>query len=142
MSICVTPPFECRLYPKSIFLVPDIKSLYKHGPGLRLGISIDCYSKVNSNESKEAISAKFSNCHFKLNILGKVIMIVNRGINLCPEIPVDCLELCSEHLKCFPVSSSSTSLGELKSKPQKSSAHFWHIIYKYFCQFINSGPRD
>ena len=76
------------------------------------------------------ISAKFSNWHFKRNILGKMIVLGNRCINLCPEkcilseIPIACQEMCSEQLKCFPISSSTMSLGQLKSKLLPNPAHF------------------
>ena len=63
------------------------------------------------------ISANFSNWHFKRNILGKMIVLGNGCINLCPEkciisqIPIPCQEMYSEQLECLPVSSSTMSLG-------------------------------
>ena len=66
------------------------------------------------------MSAKFLNWHFKRNILGKIIVVLNLCINICPErsnlgqIPICCPEVYSEHLKCFLVSSSTRSLGGVK----------------------------
>ena len=81
------------------------------------------------------ISAKIFNCNFKRNILGKMIVLHIQCINLCPEkcilgqILIYCQELGSEQLKCFPVSSSTRSLGEVKFKLQSSSANFLQNIY-------------
>ena len=87
---------------------------------IRLGISIDFLFKIAYKLVKSRImylSAILSNWHFKCNSLGKMIVPGNRCINLCPEkyilsqIPIACYKICSEQLKCFPVSSSTMSLG-------------------------------
>ena len=63
------------------------------------------------------ICIHFSNWHLKRYILAKVMVLSNSCINPCSEkcilgqIPIACQELCSEHIKCIPVGSSSRSLG-------------------------------
>ena len=80
------------------------------------------------------ISDKFTNGHFRGHILGKTIGLGNRCINHCPDkwilslIPIDCWEICSEQLKCFPVISTTMSLGELNSKLQPRSTNFGQDI--------------
>ena len=84
------------------------------------------------------ISAKFWNWHFKQNILGKMIVLRNRCINLCPEkcnlgqIPICCQEMCSEQLKCFPVSSSTRSLGSWNSNFSQMSIFFAKYCFQNF----------
>ena len=62
------------------------------------------------------IKAKLSNWHLKHNILWKIIVLHNRCINIFPEkcnlgqIPIASQAMCSERLKYFPVSSSTSSL--------------------------------
>ena len=59
-------------------------------------------------EKKEYVL--FSNWHFKRNVLGNIIVLRNRCTNLCPEkctlgkVP---MQICSEPLEVFPVSSST-----------------------------------
>ena len=83
------------------------------------------------------ILAKVSKGHFKRNILGKMILIGNKCICLCPkkcilsQIPISCQEMCFEQLECFTISSITMSLGELKSKLQPNLLNFGH---NYFFQ--------
>ena len=94
------------------------------------------------------ISAKFSYWQLKRNILGKVMVLGNRCINIFSEkcilgqIPIAYQELCSEQLKCFPVNSSSKSSGELKSKSPVST-YFRHniIVLCLICQYLTQRPK-
>ena len=76
------------------------------------------------------LSANFSNGHFKRNLLGKMLVLGTRCINIYPEncilsqIPIACQEMGSTQLKCVPTSSSTMFLGELKSKLQPKHAYF------------------
>ena len=71
--------------------------------------------------------AKLSNWHLKRNMIEKMLVLVNRCLNLCTEkcflsqIPITSQEMCSEQLECFPF--STLSLEEWKSKHQASPAH-------------------
>ena len=78
-----------------------MKSLYKHVPmvGDRHCIFIKELLKVEKRR-KIYRSAKFTNWHFKCNILGKVRVLGNKCIHLCPEkcilgqIQIACQEVC------------------------------------------------
>ena len=59
---------------KSTFMVIDMMSMCKHVPIEKLVQSRIIY-----------IFAKITNWHCKRNILGKMIVLGNRCINLCPE---------------------------------------------------------
>ena len=69
------------------------------------------------------ISSKTLKRHLKGNHLEIIIFLLNLCINPCPvkcnlgQIPIVFQEMGSGPIKCFPVSSSTSSLGELKSKP-------------------------
>ena len=95
------------------------------------------------------ISGNCFNWLFKCNILGKMIVLHNRCINIYPEmctlsqIPKACHKMCNDQIECFPASSRTRSLGEFKSKLQPNPAHFGHNNFfknSPICHYLFQGP--
>ena len=85
-SFCVTAPSGCRMSVKSTFLLIDMKYMCKHI--LKIGDNHWFLIQKFKNCVKSRImyiSARFSNWHLKRDILGKMILLFNRCLNLCSE---------------------------------------------------------
>ena len=128
---------------KLIFLVSDVKFLYKHIPNFRDKQRFVIQKCIYIEGWKEGFCIFQLNAE-KCNILGKMIVHRNRYINLCPEkcnlgpLPIASKEMCSEQLQCFPVSSSTMSLGGVEIHSSTSAMAFWQVFH----QFVNILSED
>ena len=115
--------------------------------GLSIGFKSKSYCKWVKTCSMY-FSAKLSKWHFKRNILGKMKVLRNRCINLCPkkcilnQIPIASQEMRSKQLECFPASSRSRSLGSWNPNLSQIQLNFGTITFSQIRQFFTVCPRD